>query len=302
MNSILRSIPALRWLVAGFLGIFFLSGCDLFDQLRADKIAMATLLKTPDIENPANGETIDGATTFTLFFGQIDPQGIASGSTDSFSGLKDAEVTLEFKDPESGDTVSLNVADQGGGSYTLESLTAEKLVYHSDTEYTVVIKHEGSTYKLAAEAPKAQRIALFEGSTPPVLEGHPAGQDLEVARLVEGSNSENPIGFVSLSPLDGDSSSSTYTNLPSTAVDFLKLALDPEPWKQDSFTIEGKNFAKDASYMLTLSTVENGKQAKDDDTSAVFASSFFLVGNADGGVVLTGETPEGENDGENDED
>lgn len=272
----------------------FLSGCtELLEQLQAEHVALATLVQTPDLENPVTNETVRGLTTFTLFFGRADLSALANGATggnSAFTGVADAQVTLEYEDPETNQKRQLNVADNGSGRYSLDSSTAELLEYFAGATYTVTIQYSGKTHQLSVVAPERREVAEFANATKTVLD-HPADQDF-VVTLTSNSDAEPPVTFVSLSSVSGAASAESWTNMPKDGLGLLQLAIKPDPWKQSSFTIPAEELEPGTGYLVTASTLETGRQDSGPGLNALFTSSTFLAGTADGGGLVTAEAEE----------
>lgn len=268
-----------------------LTGCEeLLEQLKAEEVVIATLVATPDLPSPADPQvTVKGQTAVTAFFGRVDQtklvptgNGARTAQEGAFTQVAGAEMTLEF-DPAEGEPVQVALTDAGGGRYTVTSLQNERLVYEPEIAYTLVVKFSGKTHRLRATAPRQTRIANFVEAEQPLLVQE-AGTNLEVRRS-PALGIENPIAFVSLATVAGDTSEEAWTTAPKSALGFLQLVLDPTPFKKDVEVIPGTRFAASSSYLLTLTAFAKGEQVTDDGSNPLFAGSSFLVGTADGGGV-----------------
>lgn len=288
-----------RVVTAAFAGFFFLttSACDgLFQQLKSNDVAIATLLKTPDANNPATGELVPGVTSFTLFFGSVDkskiiPRGDAEEAEDgAFKGNAGAKVTLHYADAN-GERRELTIPDLGGGKYVLNS-TDSQLGYSPSARYRVDIEHDGKKYRLDALAPASSKIAEFAEKD--VVTEHKAGADFTVTRAGNPDPDTNSLAFVNLMSVSGSEDSESYTNMPSDGLDFLRLVLADSKWRENAFVVPGEHFEKGAQYLVTLTSVERGtSKGPNDGTEALFPASSFLVGvGAAGGILTEGQVVE----------
>lgn len=269
-------------------------GCGgLFDQLQSSEVALATLLRTPDATNPATEEVIAGETAFTLFFGSVDKgKLVARGESEeaedgAFKGNAGAKVTLRYKNAAGADE-RLDVPDLGEGKYGLTSGNSA-LTYNGESAYVLDIVFEERTYRLRVEPPAKAEIAEFKDLPKRIVENHPAGKDFVVTRAAPAQDvSKNPLAFVNLTGLNGTEEADTWSNMPEDGMGFLRFVLADAPWRQNSFTIPGEHFVKDAQYLVTLSSLARGtSDGPKDGTSALFPGSSFLAGVADAGGVLT---------------
>lgn len=266
-----------------------LTGCgDFFDQLRAEEVALAALLHTPEMDNPAGGDPVPGSTVFTLFFGRVDRSRILPGTGGSesaedgaFTGIADAEVTLKFTD-SGGTERQLEVKSNGAGRYGLSSEEADLLEYTTEP-VTVTIEYAGKTHRLRVTPPEPAAAAEFADQ--PVIADHAAGEDLTLTRA-EALGSENPLAFVHLQGVAGEGEGSSWTNFPSDGMGFLRLVLDDAQWRTDSFTIPGDQFAAGSGYLATLSAAARGEIVTEDGSDPLFTSSSFLAAAGSGGGVL----------------
>lgn len=279
--------------LAAALGALSLAaaGCGgLADQLQAENVAIAALIKTPELENPQTHDKVPGIVTFQLFFGQIDKSKISLGTdgkqaaaAGAFTGLAGATVKLDFKDPTRGDT-EVNVADKGEGKYLIDSPTANLLTYNQ-TDYTANISYGGKVFQLKVAAPLKTDVKEFLAATDGIIKDHDAGAPLTLTRAVAQGATKNPIAFVNLSTVTGAAKADTWNNLPKDAMGFLQLALDDSQWRQDAFTIPGNQFQARTGYLATLTAVERGEPVT--GSPALFLGSSFLAGVAAGGGVIT---------------
>lgn len=285
-----------RLMTAAFAGVFILSAsaCDgLLDQLKSNDVAIATLLKTPDAKNPSTGELVPGHTSFTLFFGSVDktkviPKGDAEGAEDgAFKGNAGAKVTLHYSDAK-GVARELNIPDTGDGKYALDSSDSQ-LDYSPTARYRVDIFYAGKTFSLNAIAPAASKIAEFKEKD--VITEHKAGADFTVTRAGTPNPDTNSLAFVNLMGVSGSDDSATYSNMPSEGLDFLRLVLADQSWRQNAFVVPGEHFKAGAQYLVTLTSVERGtSNGPSDGTEALFPGSSFLVGvGAAGGILTEGQ-------------
>lgn len=301
MNPMHRFRPLLSAALAGVL-CMSLGACDqLLEQLQSSHVAMATLIKTPDLKNPLTDDTVPGVTTFTLHFGSVRSERVLPLGTggqrvedDAFSPIGDAVVRLQFTDTTQTPPLErdITVPSRGGGRYVIDSSEARQLAY-VEGEYVATVEYAGQTFRLKVTTPSAgqSRIAELEATGAKVITDHAPGAPLTLTRADARGASENPIGIVALQSVSGVSASERYTNLPQNAIGLLRFVLADGPWRADSFQIPGENFEQGASYLVTLSALERGAQDTSGGARALFPASVFLAGVADGGGVMTASAP-----------
>ena len=117
----------------------------------------------------------------------------------------------------------------------------------------------------------------------PVLT-HEAGQPFTVTRAAPLGVSANPIAFVALSRLTGQTRADEWTNLPKDPMGFLSFVLADDAWRPDSFTIPGEKFVSGQAYAVTLTSTKEG--GGEDGSSPLFIGSTFLAGVASSGAVV----------------
>lgn len=278
---------AASWLAAGTLAVG-LSGCDLLDQLKAKEMAVATLVTSPELENPKTGEKIAGYTKLSVMFGRMEggddvlgKLGV-DGDSDSkkkegFQAVKGAKVKLSFE--KAGQAVTVDVPDKGDGKYELDTATDgvdPKFEYVGDAKYTLSIEYDGKKHKMEVKAPGKAAIQEFAQANPLT---HEAGQPFTVTRGAAGDE----VAFVSLASLEGATPTEVWSN-DAKASGLVSLAGDDSKGKQTSYEIPGDKFVSGKEYLVTLSLLTRGEASKGDDP--LFVTSSFFAGSADGGGIL----------------
>lgn len=169
-------------------------------------------------------------------------------------GLTGASVTLERAGGGSWPLV-----DQGGGNYALPPDAG--FTYQSGATYDLIMTLAGTTYVAeVTQVPEREEIADFHPASGYVSLA--AGSELTFTR--PGSpvgQSQRPLGFVSVFPvaLDGTRGKPTYTNVPETPLEFLKLVFSPSDWQQTRVTVPGTAFPeKDRNYVVMLQAAKLG--------------------------------------------
>lgn len=258
--------------------------CDL-EQLTAEKVMVGTLLATPEITvSPAAfgaGETeatvtIPAHTEALVLFGERE-----TGGTLIPTSVSGATVHIQ---PQGGEALPLS--EEGGGTYrrALNGENAE-LVYQQSATYDFVATHGGEQFIGRVEnAPGREAIAALHPPAGVVF--HDANTAFTLNRPALNANEARTVAFVSVYPIsaDGARGEATYTNSPSTPLEYIEMATLPERWKTDSVTIPGTAFPERAqTYLVVLQSVRLGGPK----SSNLWFGSTLLVGTADVGVVRT---------------
>ncbi|MFZ5443722.1 MAG: hypothetical protein ACOZQL_27190 [Myxococcota bacterium] len=287
------------------LALFALSACDIQkigNQATATTVAVSTLLSTPSFEVKAGaiagngldaslpdldaGAILDAGFNVTdagyvvpaqnlafVFFGQrgssldVAPTGTA-GATASLIEVGGPRFTLD---------------DQGGGSYALSPDAG--FTYKDNATYQFEFKHQAQTF-----VAEVTRVPTREN----IPEFHPAagyleltaGQELTFTRPDPPQGQDRNFGFVNVFPISAQSGQGqpTYTNIPTTALGFLKLIAAPNEWKSTVVTIPGTAFPdRDANYIVVLQSAKLGGPKSDN----LFSGSAILAGTADVAIVKT---------------
>ncbi len=292
----------------GLLALCCVTACDLgktTSQLTAKTVAVATILATPAVTVTASavaipdasipsfdgglpfgfdgggalgdaGYTVPPQTVAYLFFGQRQGDSVDVAPV----GILAAKVTLT----EVGGK-SWPLSETGNGNYQLAGEDAG-FVYKSTSTYDFTIEEGGGTYVAEVDnVPAQERITQF----------HPAGggaislkatQPFSFTRPEPASGADLNLGFVTVFPLnrDGSKLAPSYTNVPMTPLEFLKLVLAPQEWKSTAVTIPGTAFPSgNANYVIVLQSVKLGGPK----SSNLFSGSAILAGTADLGIVKT---------------
>ena len=266
-----------------------LLACDL-DQLTADHLMVGTLLSTPEVEvsaaalagvdagtyAPDGGDVLalPAQTAAVVFFGS------RTGENAQPSGLAGATVSVQ---PVGGEATALS--DEGSGNYRRTSVGATNFEYQSGATYQFIATRGGTRYVGQVDnAPMKETIAALH---PP--EGFlrlDANTPLSFDRPAPPANTERTLGFVTVVPLsaEGAQGEPTYTNLPSSAVQFLQLAGLPGPYREARVTIPATAFPqREQTYLVIFHAVRMGGA----ESGNLFLGSALLAGTAEVGVVRT---------------
>lgn len=290
--------------IALLLGLGGLAGCDLSKQVTARTVAVSTVLTTPAITLSgdalatsglgfdAGGFNFDGSFPFDagallgdagitvppqtlvyVFFGQRAGDSLDVAPT----GAPGATVTLSELDGG-----SWALTDQGNGNYALSPDAG--FPYHANATYDFTMALSGSTYVAeVSHVPAPERVPRFHDAPGYLL--LTAGEDLVLTRVEPAPGYELPLGFLNVFPVSAQGlGEPTWTNIPRTPLEFLKLAFAPNDWKKLLITIPGSAFPDpDRNYVIVLQSAKLGGPKSDN----LFAGSAILAGTADVGVVKT---------------
>ncbi len=274
--------------------------CDLTKQITAQKVMVATLFSTPAIDvSPAAFSAYDGGalpadagfssdagaltlppqTAAYVFLGQREGQSLDKAPTP----VTGATVTVT---PSGGAAATLK--DEGSGNYAKTSLDDMSFTYQGGATYAFSATVAGETFVgEVTDSPPQERISKFH--PPEAPNGYlslAAGSPLTFTRTPAVAGKELNIGFVTVFPVsnDGQRGQPTYTNVPQTPLDFLKLIAVPVDWKQTTVTVPGSAFPnRDSNYVVLFNSVKSGG-AKSNN---LFIGSAILVGTAEVGLVRT---------------
>ncbi|WP_201756150.1 hypothetical protein [Corallococcus silvisoli] len=268
--------------------------CDLEktgNQLRADHVMVGTLLATPQVDvcasalagfdagtcgTPDSGDTVSfpGQTAAFVFFGT------KSGENSQPEGLSGAAVTLQ-----AGSAAGVPLNAQGGGSYGVTSDSTDALKYTSGATYSFFAEQGGTKYEARVEdSPTKEAIAAFH---PP--EGFVrlnANTAFAFDRPAPPPNQDRTLGFVTVVPLgsNGEKGKATYSNVPTTPVEFLQLAAMPATFREARVTIPATAFpTPKQTYLIIFQAVRMGGPESDN----LFLGSVVLAGTAEVGIART---------------
>ncbi len=283
-----------------------LTACDLTkigNQATARTVAVSTLLTTPAVEVKAAavagngfdasipdldaGLTFDAGVLLTdagfavpaqnlafVFFGQLQGANLDLAPT----GTPGADAKLT---EVGGPTFTLD--DIGGGNYALSPDAG--FSYKDNATYQFIFVAQSQTYVAeVARVPAKENIAQFHPA-PGFVELN-AADDLVFTRPDPPQGQDRTFGFVNVFPINrqGSQGQPTYTNIPTTALGFLKLVVAPNEWKQTTVTIPGSAFpTRDANYIVVFQSAKLGGPKSDN----LFSGSAILAGTADVAVVKT---------------
>lgn len=289
----------LSWLLAVALPTAA-SGCDLQklgSQATARSVAVATLLATPAFEVKAGavvgldggpsgldagtlgladaGVTVPSQTLATVFFGQRQGDALDVAPT----GVAGATVRLVEVDGG-----AWPLADQGGGNYLLVGEDAG-FAYRSNATYDFEIVQAGKTYVAEVERVPAQET-VPEFHPPTGVVELSVGQSFTFTRPPPPAGEERHLGFVNVFTVgnDGKQGLPTFSNVPTTPLDFLLLVVTPGPWRSESVTVPATAFpAPDTHYLVVLQAGKLGGPKSDN----LFSGSAIIAGTAEIAVVKT---------------
>ncbi|MFB1479605.1 hypothetical protein [Corallococcus sp. RDP092CA] len=281
-----------RLLLSALAAVSLLSplACDLektTNQLKADHVMVGTLLATPQVEVSAaamagfdggthGGDvvTFPGQTAAFVFFGT------KSGENSQPQGLGGATVTLR-----AGSAAGVPLNSQGGGSYGVTSDSTDDLKYASGATYSFFVEQDGAKYEAQVEdSPTKEAIPAFHPEEGFVrLDANTA---FAFDRPAPPANQDRTLGFVTVVPLgsNGEKGQSTYSNVPTTPVEFLQLAATPALFREARVTIPATAFPNPRqTYLVIFQAVRMGGPESDN----LFLGSVVLAGTAEVGVVRT---------------
>jgi hypothetical protein len=268
------------------------------DSVQADKVLAGTVIATPEtdlmfllpdasltvpfdsgipIPLPDGGlpfsTKVPAQTVAAIFFGQRAPD-----YTSQPKGIAGASVTLSI------DEKTFALVDQGSGAYGLTSQDDATFLYRDDADLKLTVVSGGTTYTASVQAPPKDEIAQFSAVHPWPLE-HTANTELDLTR----GNTDN-VAFSTVIEVnqntaltDLKSIPSTFTDVPTTALDLLDLVANDSLWKRKVIPLPAKSFpTPNAYYGVLITAVKRGETS-----SNLFTASALLVGKSDLGVVKT---------------
>ncbi|MBN9684072.1 MULTISPECIES: hypothetical protein [unclassified Corallococcus] len=285
-----------RLLLSALATVSLLSplACDLektTNQLKADHVIVGTLLATPQVDvsasamagydagtfgGPDGGDVVNfpGQTAAFVFFGT------KSGENAQPQGVSGATVTLN-----TGSSAGVPLNGQGGGSYGVTSDSTDDLTYASGATYSFFAEQNGTKYEARVEdAPTKEAIAKFHPEEGFVR--HDANTAFAFDRPAPPANQDRTLGFVTVVPLgaNGEKGQATYSNVPTSPVEFLQLAATPALFREARVTIPATAFPNPKqTYLVIFQAVRMGGPESDN----LFLGSVVLAGTAEVGIVRT---------------
>jgi len=291
------------------VALVLVSGCELSTigkQAQAKTVAVSTILTTPTVEIKAGAVAGNG---FDASIPELDGGFDAGSLGDAGLFLSDAGfaipaqnlafVFLGQRQGQSLDSAPMGTAgasakliqvggpsypltDQGSGNYALSPDAG--FVYADNATYQFEFIVSGTTYVAeVAQVPARENIAQFRPAAGYVeLE---AGTEFTFTRPDPPQGQDRNFGFVNVFPVSRQGQGQpTYTNIPMTALGFLKLIAFPQEWKSTSVTIPGSAFPdRDANYIVVLQSAKLGGPKSDN----LFSGSAILAGTADVAIIKT---------------
>lgn len=284
-----------RLLLSALATVSLLSplACDLektTNQLTADHVIVGTLLATPQVDvsalalagydggtlGPDGGDVVSfpGQTAAFVFFGT------KSGEDSQPQGVSGATVTLN-----AGSAAGVALNGQGGGSYGVTSDSTDDLKYASGATYSFFAEQGGTKYEARVEdAPTKEAIPAFHPAEGFVR--HTANTAFAFDRPAPPPNQDRTLGFVTVVPLgsNGEKGQATYSNVPTSPVEFLQLAATPALFREARVTIPATAFPNPKqTYLVIFQAVRMGGPESDN----LFLGSVVLAGTAEVGIVRT---------------
>jgi hypothetical protein len=222
--------------------------------------------------------TIPEQTVVFAYFGERNGEGLSQNAPTAVTG-----ATMQTQRKTAGE---LALKDLGGGSFQLNSNDEKNLTYVEKADYLFIAKAGSETFTGIVEgAPALERIPIFHPKDKSFI-AQAANTDLTFARPDPENGFEREIAFVLVIPInsEGKQGEPTYTNVPTSPLGFLKLALAPSEWKTTTVTIPGKAFPeKDRNYLILVQSAKLGRAESDN----LFLGSAMIAGTADVGIVKT---------------
>lgn len=294
----------------------FSTACDFFNktssQVQSRKVIVGTVLHTPPINVapeavagldasfpffdggfPADsgftfdaGLLGDGGLSITIpaqtavfaYFGTRNGEGLSQEAPTAIAG---ATMTIQQKG-----STALTLKDLGSGTFQLTSTEDANLTYVTKGDYLFSATAEGQTFVGIVEAvPEQEKIAAFRPNGKSFIDQE-ANTPFTFARPDPPNGQERQLAFVVVVPIDreGKQGEPTYSNVPKTPLEYLKLAVAPSDWKTTTVTIKAEAFPeKDKNYLILLQSAKLGRP----ETDNLFIGSAMIAGTADVGVVKT---------------
>lgn len=307
-------------LSAAVVAVAFIAACDLektSNQLQANRVMVATVLSTPPVSidplalagfdasffydvdgglpawdggsfdggsgatigftaDGGRALTIEGQTAAFVFFGTRKDQSLSTPP----DGIAGATVTVT---PNDGPVTTLK--EKGGGNYERTSQDDPGFKYQSGAKYTFAATLNGERFAGNVEkAPPLENISEFHPSKGYIEQA--AGSAFVFTRPEPPANESRNLGFVTVFPIEsnGQKGDPTYTNIPKTPLDFLKLIAAPAEWRGSPVTIPGSAFPQSKkTYIIIFQSVKHGGP----ETDNLFTGSALLAGTAEVGIVKT---------------
>lgn len=298
------------------------TACDLqkiSDQATARTVAVSTLLSTPSIEVRREALALNGLDASLPAFDAGALAGLDAGALFADAGalLGDAGIVVTsdglvipaqhlafvFFGQRKGDDLksapvgtpgatatlkqvggpSFQLADQGEGAYAL--LPDAGFSYVPGATYQFEFAFQAKTYVAQVDdVPRSEDIPQFH---PP--EGYlelDAGTGFLFTRPDPPSGQLRSYGFVNVFPISirGEQGAPTFSNIPTTALGFLKLVVAPTEWQRTIVEIPGSAFPNpDTNYVVVLQSAKLGGPLSNN----LFTGSAILAGTADVAIVKT---------------
>lgn len=300
--------------------VFVFAACDLektSNQLQANKVMVAYVLSTPpvtieplalagfdasffyDVDGgiPAwDGGSFDGGSGAAIGFTADGGRGLTldgqTGALVFFGNRKDQSLSSP---PDGVPGANVTVTPSGGAVTTLKELGSGN--YQKTSQDDANFKYQpGATYTFAATL-NNERFAGTVEDAPPlenISEFHPpkgyielaAGSAFTFTRPDPPAEQSRNLGFINVFPIEsnGQKGDPTYSNVPKTPLDFLKLIAAPAEWRGSPVTIPGTAFPQSQkTYLVVFQSVKHGGP----ETDNLFSGSALLAGTAEFAIIKT---------------
>ena len=302
----MNTSPTITRAALASLTLLALGACDfqkIGNQATAKTVAVSTLLTTPVIE-------VKGAAIASNGFDASIPDFDGGLLIDAGVLLADAGITIPAQNlafvffgqrqgtnldaaPVGTPGATAKLKQVGGGTFTLDDVGGGAYSLSPDAGFTYA---PNATYQF--EFTLQSQVFLAEVTDVPAQENipqfHPAAGfvDLNAGDAFAFTRPDPPqgqnrnFGFVNVFPVNaqGQQGQPTYTNIPTTALGFLKLVVAPTDWTVTNVQIPGSAFPdKDANYIVVLQSAKLGGPKSDN----LFTGSAILAGTADVAIVKT---------------
>lgn len=219
--------------------------------------------------------TLKPQTALFVFFGVREGDGLTGAPVPVDGAMLKASNGMQTFDLEA----------QGSGVHTLTSQDDPTLVYDAGVDWSFTSTSSGADYVGELQnTPASEQISQLH--PPAGYVDLAAGSEYQLTRPDPEPGAQRLLGFVTVVPISagGQQGNPTYTNAPTTPLQFLELVAAPSPWRQSVFTLPGTAFPEpDKNYLIILQSAQLGFAS----TSNLFIGSAMIAGVADVGIVKT---------------
>lgn len=300
---------ASKMLGLAVLSLLTVAACDLqktANQISARSVVVATVLATPAVTIKADAIAFDAGFSLDASFPDA---GVSIDLSDAGVTVPPQNVVLVFFGQRQGDTLDLAptgvtgaqvtlsqvggpsfpLTETGGGNYLLAGDDAG-FKYASNATYQFTIASANESYVAeVAQVPPEEHIPAFETARGYI--DQPANTSLTFVRPEPPPGQKLNLGFVNVFPIDASGNQApmpTYTNVPTTPLQFLKLVGDAvgaqTEYRAQSVTIPATAFPQAGkNYLIIFQSAKTGGPKSDN----LFTGSAIIAGTAAIGIVKT---------------